>query len=321
MSTAVVEQPPIAADVLIREIESPHDRSIYVPGAGGERVWHLSAGASIEELGGLNMRKLAWLGAHPDHPLLEQIEVECGKPLWRATKGEGYERTGHHCTARFFCARMWAPLTACDECREAAEERKLMDDARSYWLKICRPSYRDTDPTHPAFPVVQRALVGEWAGETSLFFYGPKRTGKTRLALFMAKKALLRGKTVGVLYSDVLDRINPQSFTENPVEVWGRFDVLVLDDALITAKTPKLASFLKHLIGYIMEHNRRVIITSQVGGDDYVEHIRKGGEASRVDTDTAEALIGRIREMCPAGSAQVSFAGALPKKEEQEEAF
>lgn len=320
MSTAVLEAPQIPATVLLREVDSPFDRNVYVPGASGERIWHLSTGAKLDELGSLNLRQLAWIGTQPDHPLLEQIEVTCDKPIFKATKGEGYERTGERCTATFTCARMFAPITACDDCRFAWEERERMGKCRAYWQKICRPSYRDTDKTHAGFAKAQYASLAKWVGDTSLFFYGPKRSGKTRVAMLMAKRALLRGKTVGVLYPDVLDRINPQSFTDNPVEVWGRFDVLVIDDALITAKTAKLASFLKHLIGYIMEHNRRFIITSQVGGDDYVEHIKKGGEASRVDTDTAEALMGRIREECPMGTGQqVSFAETKPAG--QEEAF
>lgn len=315
MSNIITEVSDIPANVKVREVESPMDSKVYVPGAGGSTVHHLSTGARIEELGGMNMRQLAQLGAEPNHPLNQMVEVECGKPIYRETK-HGYERTGQFCTERFTCTRFAAPLTACDACRAAWEEREHMDAARAYWNKICRPDYRDTDRTHAGFAKSQYSAVGKWAGETSLFFYGPKRTGKTRLAMMLAKRALVRGNSVGVLYPDVLDRINPQSFTENPVEVWGRFDVIVLDDPLITAKTAKLASFLKHLVGYIMEHKRRFIITSQVGGDDYIDHIKKGGEASRVDTDTAEALIGRIREACPAGQ-QISFAEAKPQDGEQ----
>lgn len=314
MSTAIVEPAPIEAGVKVSEIPSPFERSIYVPNAGGERIWHLSAGADVQELGGLNMRSLAWLGTQPQHQLNERIEVVCDKPLYRATKGEGYEKTGERCTARFTCSRFFAPLTACDDCRAAWEERDRMDKARAYWQKVCRPAYRDTDRTHADFPKAQYASLSKWHGESSLFLHGPKRTGKTRVAMMMAKRALLRGYTVGVLYPDVLDRINPQSFDkENPVETWGRFDVLVLDDALLTAKTVRLAGFLKHLVGYIMEHNRRFILTSQVSGNDYVEHINRDDKASHVDSDTAEALIGRIREACP-GSQQISFALAMPKQ-------
>lgn len=301
----------------VDDIATPIPKNIYVPGTGGNRVWSAGSLCLGSDLFELTMGQLAFLGANPTHPLTQKVDVQCGKPIWRETK-TGYEKTDRICENRFSCIRAFSTVTACDECREAWLERDRMDRMAATWRSLCPASFRDTDKTHAGFPKAQYERLRAWNGEMSLFFYGPKRTGKTRLAMMMLKRALVHGKTVGVLWPEKLDRINPRFEKEDPVEVWGRYDLLLIDDALLTAKTAQLASFLKNLVDYLMRHKRRFIITSQVNGDDYIAHINKGGESSRVDADTAEALMGRIREECSAGSdAQVSFAQAVPKQDEQ----
>lgn len=312
----LADLPDIPADVRVLEADTKYPATIYTPGAGN--LFHVG-GSPVDEVAGVNMRQLSWLLGRPTHPLMELVDVECSKPLYRPVRGGGYEPTGNHCTATIRVSRMFAAASACDSCRAAWEERERMERARYHWEKICPARYREHDQEHACFARAQWKQLQAWSGGTSLFFYGPKRTGKTHLAMMMLKRALVRGgKSVGILWPEKLERINPRFEKEDPVELWGRYDVLLLDDALITAKSAQQASFLKNLIDYLMRHGRRFIITSQVGGDDYIEHIKSNG--SRVEEDTAEALIGRIREECPAGSGQqVSFAAVLPPTEIQEE--
>lgn len=307
MSSTVAELPAVPTDCRIEEIASPFPRSEYVPGMGGARVEHVSAVRMDGDFFGLTMRQLAWLRTKPDHPLMQPVEIVCGKPLWKAVKNEGYEQTGRLCETKLTCSRLLASHVGCDECRSAWFERERMESCRSTWLRVCPQAFRETDRQHRDFPKAQHERLKEWRGETSLFFYGPTRCGKTRLAMMLLKRALLATCSIGVLWPHKLERINPRFEREDPVEVWGIYDVLLIDDALLTAKTPQLASFLKHLITHLMDSKRRFIITSQVSGDDYIEHLKKRGEASRVDTDTAEALMGRIRECCPT-EQQISFA-------------
>jgi DNA replication protein DnaC len=234
-------------------------------------------------LTGVSLAHLAWLHHHREDSLMQEVEVECSQG----------------CGTRIRCIKAFAALTACDECRKKADEQDALDRAKKHWEHICPPAFRDTLKTHPDFPVAQYNELKDWTGEQSLFFYGDSRAGKTRLAMLLLKRALLRGHYVGVLWPEKLKAVKWSRETLELLEHYGRYDVLLMDDALLTgAQDERITDFLKDLIDYLMRFKRRFIITSQIGGDEYEAQADKFDNLTDADKKRIKALLERLREEC-----------------------
>lgn len=244
------------------------------------------------------------VGYGPAHELVDSACSRCGEPLQ--------------------CWRLIAGSVACDGCRAKALEEQQQDKHEKYWSQehLCPPgsSFRETDPEHAGFPKAQYATTKTYAGEESFFFYGPTGTGKTRLAVHLLKRCLFRHNLfVGILWPEDLKQAKGSFERRDEIKKWGRFDVLLCDDSLLTgAQDEKTTDFLKDLVDYRMRHKRQMLVTSQVGGDDYEEQLSKyanarGLEVSASDKRRVDALLRRLRETCRV----VSFATATPKQDEQ----
>lgn len=223
------------------------------------------------------------------HEIVDSVCSRCGEPLQ--------------------CSRLTAGSVACDVCRQNAIDESQAERHEKYWSQehICPPGspYRSTDPKHAGFPKVQYEATKNYAGEESFLFFGPTGAGKSRLAVHLGKRCLFKfSRFVGILWPEDLKQACRSYERGDEIKRWGKFDVLVMDDSLLTgAQDEKMADFLKDLLDYRLRHGRHQIITSQIGGSDYEEQLSKYAKARGLDVTTADkrrvdALLRRIRETC-----------------------
>lgn len=303
MSTATLDAPtsvPAGPNddlkgVLIHPVESKHPANIYTPGAG--YTYHLSS-VGVEEVGGMSMRQLAYLHQNPKHPLNDLVEVECSQ----------------QCGVIIKAHRLFAALTACEACCAKKEKEDQLAKAKTYWESICPPSFTDTNKSHAGFPKAQYEATKSYAGEESLLFFGPTGTGKSRLAMWLLKRCLARHhKHVGVLWPEQLKSVKTSHERLELVQKWGRYDLLLMDDSLLTgAQDERITDFLKDLLDYRMRYNRHQIITSQIGGEEYKAQADKFENITAADLKRVDALLRRLREVCRV----VSFAEPKPVQDE-----
>lgn len=267
---------------------------------------HIAHASLPDTLGGVSMQFLGQMRNNPNHPGMELIEGECSQG----------------CGARFQVSRYFAPITACDTCRAKAIEADRLEKAKAYWEAVCPPAFRDTNRDHAMFPKAQYEELRAWKGDESLLLFGDSRTGKTRVAMLLLKRCLVRrGLHVGVLWPEQLKAMKKSFQPLEDIAKWGRYDVLLMDDSLLTAASDsRLTECFKDLLDYRMRFKRVQIITSQIGSDDYKEQSGKFSEATGADKKLIEALCERVRENCRV----VPFVRLLEPRmpiEEQVDAF
>lgn len=234
-----------------------------------------------DDFHGFSIAEIATLPEKHPH-LVQEIGVRC-----------------QHCNTNWYMSTVFmAPFTGCDDCREKAIEEDMLQKCRKYWEEICPRELRETSIKHEDFPLgVYRQHKG-YDGNKSLFLYGPSGEGKTRTGAMLIKRALLKGKTVQFLWPEEL-----KSFAKSQhdrlryIHQYGSYDVLMMDDALLTgAQDERIADFLKDLIDFMQRHQKHMIITSQIGGDDYMEQANKFDNLTKTDLERIQALLRRIRE-------------------------
>lgn len=254
---------------------------VYVPGEG---FIHSLGDFPVSDVGGMNLNQLAHLARTPSHPLAAIVDTGCSR-----------------CGAPLKAMRLFAYLTACDSCREKADTDEKMHRAKVYWEAICPLDFRDTDTAHPDFPKTQFEELRAYDGATSLFFIGPTRSGKTRLAMLLLKRCLWKyAQHVGILWPEELKQLRA-NFTNRMewVQKWGRFDLLLWDDALLTgAQDERIVDGIKDLLDYRMRWKRANIFTSQIGGADFSAQGEKFDNGTPADRKRIEALLARLREVC-----------------------
>lgn len=245
-------------------------------------------------LGGISIAGLAAL-IKPDNEANQEIEFEC-------SQGCGTKLVGR---------QFWTSLTACDACREKADKKEKLDRAKTYWESICPESIRETDTTHAGFPKAQYQATGDFCGTESLLLFGPSGKGKTRLGMVLLKRCLVRFNLhVGVMWPEQLKAVKGARDTLEMLNRWGKYDVLLMDDSLLTgAQDGRITDFLKDLVDYRMRHKRHQIVTSQIGSVEYLDQADKFKEATKADKQLVEALLRRFREICKI----VSFVDATPQ--------
>ncbi len=230
----------------------------------------------------------------------ELIEVEChGRPRL-ATNGEKQSgRIPCETRERFKVMRVFSTSTACDACREAYLDDMRTAGCRSFWEAACPAGIRATDTKHEGFPANVFKSLLPYTGAESLFLYGPTRSGKTRTAAMLMKRALLAGRDIGFMWAEELKDAALSRDRLKLLRSYAARDVLMMDDAVLTgAQDEKVSSFLKDLIDMLIRNEHQFIITSQIGGEDYAEQADKFGNLTKADRERIAALWGRIREKC-----------------------
>lgn len=204
------------------------------------------------------------------------------------------------CSIHYTCERAMASFCAhCPDCCDTNVLDNLLEQIDHHWRFICPKNLRLTDPEHPDFPAHVWAKHQGYVGEESMFLFGPTRAGKTRLGVLMVKAALLAKKSATMVWPEELTEYAKGRDRLHQIQRIGRHDVMLLDDALLTgAQDERVSSFLKDLIDFAMRNDKRVIITSQIGGEDYADQADKFGNLTQTDRKRIDALIARLREEC-----------------------
>lgn len=236
---------------------------------------------SVLEAAGIDLFAVAQDPQHPARAIAEHPCSKCGVPIQ--------------------CMTALAQLTACDTCREKYINDEREERHKKYWEGLCPEIFRETKQSHPDFPKAQYDSTKDYTGEASLLLYGDTRTGKTRLGTVLLRRCLIRyDKYVGILWPEQLKSVK-KAFNQLELieKVWGRYDVLLMDDALLAgAMDSRVTDWLKDLLDYRMRHKRHHIITSQIGSGDYKEQSGKFAEATGADKKLIEALCARVTETC-----------------------
>lgn len=239
---------------------------------------------------------------------------DLGVAVESAYANELVEQKCHHCEAVLTCRRIVAPFVACDECISKHRQAERLEHHRRYWEHVCPERYRDTDTKHADFP---RAIYAELVRDEadagkSFFLIGPTGRGKTRVAMLLLKRALVRRDAhVGVLWPEKISTLR-SNFDTVAFDNYAGFDVLLCDDALLAAvREPRLLEMIKQLVDVRMRHKRPTIFTSQIG-EAGLKSGKEFGELKQSELDRIDALIRRLREVCQV----VSFGEAKPAEGE-----
>jgi hypothetical protein len=234
------------------------------------------------DLGDLSLHDLAAAHNNPAHEFNRVIACVCSR-----------------CKAPLEAPQLTAAIgVACDDCRAKALAADAMDKHRTNWEAICPLLYRDTDKNHPGFLRAQYQGLINYTGTESLLFYGPTRRGKTRLAMMLLKRCMVRQNLhVGVMWAERLKSVKNTREVFEMVEKWGKPDVLLLDDALLSgAQDERVTDFLKDLLDFRMRAKRCNIITSQIGSRAYKDQANKFDNITKADAARVDALLERVGE-------------------------
>jgi DNA replication protein DnaC len=221
---------------------------------------------------------------------------------------------GRHVRARcetvVECTRIVAPFVACDACRSRIAKEDLAAIYQKTWERICPERFRKTDTTHADFPRAIYADLKKGDPKQSLFLFGPTGSSKTRVGMLMLKRALLRGRRVGVLWPEQIHLLT-KGYDNAMFDRYADYDDLLLDDSFLTAcRESKLLDTVKLLLDVRMRHERVTIFTSQIGTEEEIASAKEYGEAKTADLERIKAIIRRLRESC----VIVSFAQVDPQK-------
>ena len=132
--------------------------------------------------------------------------------------------------------------------------------------------------------------------------------GKTRLALLMIRRAMMKNKWVGVLWPEKLRSLT-QGFDNTTFDHYAAYDVLLMDDPLLTAcRESKLVDAVKMLVDVRMREKRPTIFTSQIGTEEELSDGKEFKEAKAADMERIKATLRRIKDSCKV----ITFAKAVP---------
>lgn len=225
----------------------------------------------------------------------------------------------NHCKEPIQCRRVVAPFVACDRCIKKASDDAAMERHRKHWERTCPDLYRKTDTTHPEFPkAIWQGIKTEYDANPgqSFFFFGPSGSAKTRTAMLLLKRALIRKNVeVAVIWPEKLSNLTQRAFdnSETYFDRMAKVGLLLLDDALLTAcREAKLMDALKMLVDARMRAELPTIITSQIGTEEELTQGKEYGEAKGADIERVKALLRRLREK----SRVISFAKVVATESE-----
>lgn len=212
------------------------------------------------------------------------------------------------CTTMIETTRFNSPFVACEACIDRYHREQKQAMYGDYWKSICPESFRKTDTTHVDFPRAIYAELKKVDPKQSLFLFGPTGSSKTRVGMLMLKRALLRGRRVGVLWPEKLHLLG-KGYDNSLFDKYAEYDDLLMDDSLLTAcRESKLLDSIKMIIDVRMREERPTIFTSQIGSEDEIASGKEFGEAKSADLERIKAVIRRLRESC----VVVSFAKVKP---------
>lgn len=206
----------------------------------------------------------------------------------------------NHCDTILRCTKLISAFVACEPCITRVKAQQKRESLRAYWGKVCPPFFQDTSTTRLGWPRERWAKVMAVPPGKSIFLHGPSGTHKTRMALVKMQNLMNdaeNGLSVKVVWPEQLEHFKGYG-SENRMAALAEYDVILLDDPLLTAcRDAKLADALKHIIDLLMRNKVTFIITSQLGESEFLSG-NSYGDLKASDKERGAAIMRRIKEIC-----------------------
>ena len=187
--------------------------------------------------------------------------------------------------------------------REQARINRLVRSARMprAYAQDTFQDYRQT-PENAAAVKAAKWIIGDDSGQ-GLFLYGPRGTGKTKLAAIIANERLRQGKPV--LFSSVPDLLGDirASFhrgdTEEVLQSVKEASFLVLDDLGAERMTEWVGEQLFAIVNYRLNERLATVVTSNFSPDESIERMATVDRDGHVIDDMqGQRIMSRIYGMC-----------------------
>ena len=255
---------------------------------GKERA---GAGAREDGMGMLTPEDAKELGLGPEAPEPYPCP-HCGKPLGRRGINVGgrilwVSREPCGCPGELEAARKQAALEAAESEEKRQERLRKAGVGKRYFNAAL------ADPICTAF--VESYVPREGMG---LFIHGPVGTGKTYNASAVVAALVLAGRGVVMtsalrILSDVQDTYNTGESTKRELDRYLSCEILVLDDLGKESASRWSVMTLFDIVDTRYESMLSTIYTSQYSLESLQERLSRAHE-----TETAKAIVSRIRETC-----------------------
>jgi DNA replication protein DnaC len=184
----------------------------------------------------------------------------------------------------------------CNECVEKYKRERDLKLMEKYWKKVCPAEYRSTDLKHETWNKEAWDKARQIPLSESLVIIGESGQCKTRIACERAKRAILTGKTVSLMWPDELKEIPRFTSRKDYIQDLCKPDYLLLDDAFLCGSKEAAAELLKDIIDKRIREQKATVITTQISGEDWKGDAAKFKNMTKAENDRIDAVVRRVKE-------------------------